>query len=222
MVERPEQADREERLHPSGELVAIFGPMFSGKTGELIDYIESEGFADKKAIIIKPSNDTRYHPSKVVTHSGKEIDAFPIDKDDPSAIFGLVDKIESEGDLHIVAIDEAQFFHEDIVDVVEKLVDSGKDVVTAGLASDFRNEPFGAMPALVARADVTFHERATCTYRYDGGKVCGNKFASKTQRLIDGKPADFSDEVVVVGGKELYEARCRHHHEVPGKPSTSA
>ncbi len=218
MVERPANLKSSERLNHSGELVAIYGPMFSGKTGELIDYIDAESYADKIAVIIKPSNDTRYHATKVITHSKKEIDAFPVDRDNPRAIFKLVRKLESKGDLHIVAIDEAQFFHEDIVSVVEKLVEDGKDVVTAGLASDFRNEPFGAMPALIARADRTFHEHATCTHRSDGGKVCGNKFASKTQRIIEGKPANYDDDIVVVGGEELYEARCRQHHEVPGKP----
>jgi thymidine kinase len=202
-----------------GELEAIFGPMYSGKTGELIDQIERESYADRKGVVFKPSNDTRYSTDgEVVTHGGKKIMGYRISTDTPVVIYQLVKEIEESGEkVDIVGIDEAQFFDKTLLDVVEALVEDGKSVIVAGLAADFRDEPFGPMSTLVIRADKTVHKTAMCTYRYEDGHVCGED-ATKTQRLINGEPAGYYDQVVVVGGKTLYEARCGEHHYVNDKP----
>jgi thymidine kinase len=107
----------------------------------------------------------------------------------------------------VVAIDEAQFFDDDVTEVVQQLADQDLRVLVAGLDTDFRGEPFGPMPALMASAEKVDKVQAICM-------VCGEA-ASRTQRLIDGRPAHYNDPVVVVGASELYEARCRRHHEVP-------
>ncbi|EPR27838.1 thymidine kinase, partial [Geobacillus sp. WSUCF1] len=110
----------------------------------------------------------------------------------------------------VVAIDEVQFFSDDIIDVVQTLADCGYRVIAAGLDQDFRGEPFGPVPALMAIAESVTKLQAVCT-------VCGSP-ASRTQRLINGAPASYDDPVILVGASEAYEPRCRHHHEVPGKP----
>lgn len=108
----------------------------------------------------------------------------------------------------VVGVDEAQFFDEEILRVVQELADQGLRVIVAGLDTDFRGEPFGMMPAIMAQAERVDKLHAICM-------VCGD-LASRTQRLIDGRPARYDDPVVVVGASELYEARCREHHQVPG------
>jgi thymidine kinase len=107
----------------------------------------------------------------------------------------------------VVAIDEAQFFDEEIVSVVQKLGDMNLRVIIAGLDTDFRGEPFGMMPVLMAQAEMVDKLHAICM-------TCGEA-ASRTQRLVNGKPAHYNDPVVIVGASELYEARCRLHHQVP-------
>ena len=107
----------------------------------------------------------------------------------------------------MVAIDEAQFFDDEIIQVVEELAGRNIRVIVAGLDTDFRHEPFGPMPVLMARAEHVDKLQAICM-------VCGEP-ASRTQRLVNGKPARYHDPVVIVGAAEMYEARCRTHHEVP-------
>jgi len=106
-----------------------------------------------------------------------------------------------------VAIDEAQFFDENIINVVDELAERGLRVIVAGLDLNFKGEPFGCMPVLMARAERVDKLQAICM-------VCGEP-ASRTQRLVNGKPARYDDPVIIVGAAELYEARCRTHHEVP-------
>jgi thymidine kinase len=109
----------------------------------------------------------------------------------------------------VVGIDEAQFFDAGIIGTAQELADKGIRVLVAGLDSDFRGEPFGPMPVLMAQAERVDKLWAICM-------VCGGA-ASRTQRLIDGKPARYNEPIIVVGASDLYEARCRQHHEVPGK-----
>jgi thymidine kinase len=106
-----------------------------------------------------------------------------------------------------VGIDEAQFFDTEVVQIAEELAASGIRVLVAGLDTDFRGEPFGPMPVLMSMAEHVDKLHAICM-------VCGDD-ASRTQRLVNGKPARFDDPVVIVGASEMYEARCREHHEVP-------
>jgi thymidine kinase len=112
-----------------------------------------------------------------------------------------------EPDTTVIGIDEAQFFDDGILEVTRQLADRGIRVLVAGLDQDFRGEPFGPMPALMSKAEQVDKLRAICM-------VCGEP-ASRTQRLVNGRPARYDDPVVIVGASEMYEARCRQHHEVP-------
>jgi thymidine kinase len=112
-------------------------------------------------------------------------------------------------DTTVIGIDEAQFLDNDIVPLVDSLADKGIRVIVAGLDLNFKGEPFGCMPVLMARAEQVDKLQAICM-------VCGEP-ASRTQRLVNGKPARFNDPVIIVGASEMYEARCRKHHDVPGE-----
>ncbi|WP_027723995.1 thymidine kinase [Tuberibacillus calidus] len=186
-----------------GSIECICGGMFSGKSEELIRRVRRAAYGKQKVQVFKPMIDNRYDVDSVVSHDGKSIEARPIEwsKD----ILNLV-----EEDTDVVAIDEIQFFDDSIVTVVKILADRGKRVIFAGLDMDFRGEPFHPVPELMAIAESVTKLNAICV-------ICGNP-ASRTQRLIDGKPAAYTDPVIMVGAAESYEARCRDCHEVPGKP----
>jgi thymidine kinase len=174
--------------------------MFCGKTDELIRRLRRAKIAKQKIQVFKPKIDNRYAEAKVTSHAGSEFDAVPIDK-------AADIRAQLNEDTTVVAIDEAQFLDAEIVAVVNYLADNGLRVIVAGLDTDFRGEPFGAMPMLTAQAEHVDKLHAICM-------VCGQD-ASRTQRLVDGKPAHYNDPIVIVGASELYEARCRAHHEVP-------
>lgn len=186
--------------HHVGSVEVITGSMFSGKSEELIRRLRRAKIANQEIKVFKPSIDIRYDEKKVTSHSGSEFAATPVG--DASSILGLV-----EDGTTVVGIDEAQFFDFGILRVVETLADAGMRVIVAGLDMDFRGEPFGAVPHLMAQAERVDKLYAICMQ-------CGEP-ASRTQRLIDGQPARFDDPIVVVGADEMYEARCRNHHEVP-------
>jgi thymidine kinase len=174
--------------------------MFCGKTDELIRRLRRATIARQRVQVFKPAFDDRYGIDKVTSHAGSEYEAQPIT--DATEIFEILND-----DITVVAIDEAQFFGEEIVNVVQQLADQGIRVIVAGLDTDFRGEPFGQMPVLMAIAEDVDKLHAICM-------VCGEA-ASRTQRIINGKPAKYNDPIVVVGASELYEARCRRHHKVP-------
>ena len=180
----------------------ICGSMFCGKTEELIRRLRRAIIARKKVQVFKPAIDNRYTVEKVHSHAGMEIDAVPID--DINEIYKYL-----KDDTDVIGIDEAQFFSPDIVTVAEDLVNRGKRLIFAGLDTDFRGEPFGSMPILMAKAERVDKLNAICM-------VCGEP-ACRTQRLVNGQPAHYDDPLVIVGTSEMYEARCRKHHEVPGK-----
>jgi thymidine kinase len=186
--------------HTSGGVEVVTGSMFSGKTDELIRRLRRARIARQQIQVFKPRVDTRFEQGKVTSHAGSEYEAVAVAKasDIPDAI---------EPDTTVVGVDEAQFFDGAILGVVQDLADQGLRVIVAGLDTDFRGEPFGSMPALMAQAERVDKLHAICM-------VCGD-LASRTQRLIDGRPARFDDPIVVVGASELYEARCRAHHDVP-------
>jgi thymidine kinase len=186
--------------HTNGLIEVITGSMFCGKTDELIRRLRRATIARQKVQVFKPAIDHRYALEKVTSHAGSEYAARPI----PRAR-AMLDQLEPT--TTVVGIDEVQFFDADIIPLVQELADRGMRVIIAGLDSDFRGEPFGPMPVLMAKADVLDKLHAICM-------VCGGT-ASRTQRLVDGKPARYHDPVVIVGASELYEARCRAHHEVP-------
>lgn len=199
-----ENQDERKHLNPSLEVIA--GPMFSGKSGELIERLKRHEIAKRSVMAFKPSIDVRYHGTgKIDSHAGASFSAIPIEPNDPRQILDLV-----KPGTQVVGIDEVQFFGPGIVDVCEELATQGKKVIVAGLPSDFRNEPFGAMPTLMAKADNVERIHAVCM-------SCGDN-ADFTQRIVNGKPADYSEPIILIGASESYEARCRQHHEVPGRP----
>ena len=187
--------------HHVGSLEVITGSMFCGKTDELIRRLRRATIARQKVQVFKPAIDNRYAVEKVTSHAGSELAAIPV----PSSN-AILEKLDS--DTTVVGIDEAQFFDGDIVPLTKRLADHGIRVIVAGLDTDFRGEPFGPMPILMAKAEIVDKLNAICM-------VCG-EHASRTQRLVNGQPARYDDPVVIVGAAELYEARCRKHHIVPG------
>jgi thymidine kinase len=180
--------------------------MFSGKTEELIRRLRRAVIAKQKVQVFKPAIDYRYGVEKVTSHNGIDFEARPV----PSAK-DIVKALEP--DTTVVAIDEVQFFDDAVVDVCDALAEDGKRVICAGLDMDFRGVPFGPMPDLMARAEEVRKLHAICV-------VCGDE-ASRTQRLIDNKPAAIDDPVVLVGASEVYEARCRQCHELAGREKTA-
>ncbi|MGB9680176.1 MAG: thymidine kinase [Thermoanaerobacteraceae bacterium] len=184
-----------------GFIEVIVGPMFSGKSEELIRRIKRAQIAKQKVQVFKPAIDDRYSLDKVVSHNGANINAISIVK--ASEILDYLDE-----DTEVIAVDEIQFFDSKIVDIVRIIADSGKRVICAGLDMDFRGEPFGPTPEIMAIAESVDKLTAICV-------MCGNP-ATRTQRLINGEPAKYNDPIIMVGAKESYEARCRKCHEVPG------
>ncbi len=185
--------------HKGGWVEVICGSMFSGKTEELIRRVRRAQIARQKVQVFKPSLDDRYTLEKVTSHNGMGLDATLI-----AEARGILDLVEP--DTAVVAIDEVQFFDWTIAEVCNTLAKEGKRVIVTGLDMDFRGEPFGPMPLLMAEAERVDKLSAICV-------VCGAP-ASRTQRLIDGQPASYDDPVIMVGASEVYEARCRHCHQV--------
>jgi thymidine kinase len=186
--------------HHQGRLEVITGPMFCGKTDELLRRLRRAIIANQKIQVFKPGFDIRYSNEKVTSHAGNEYDATPIES--ITEIHALL-----INDVTLVAIDEAQFFDEEIIPVVQDLVERGIRVIVGGLDMDFRGEPFGQMPMLLAQAEIVDKLHAICM-------ICGEE-ATRTQRLVDGNPAYYDDPIIIVGASEMYEARCRIHHQVP-------
>ncbi len=186
--------------HHSGTVEVICGSMFSGKTDELIRRLRRATIARQKVQVFKPAIDIRYSVEKVTSHAGSDYDAIPIQQ-----AADILERLDT--DTTVVAIDEAQFLDAEIVPLVQKLADRGLRVLVAGLDTDFRGEPFGCMPVLMAIGERVDKLQAICM-------VCGEP-ACRTQRLVNGKPAHYNDPVVIVGASEMYEARCRNHHQVP-------
>lgn len=186
--------------HYVGSIEVICGSMFCGKTEELIRRLRRARIAKQEVQVFKPIIDNRYNHAKITSHSGIDVDAEPVEQS--QEIINLLNENTT-----VVGIDEVQFFDSGIVDVVEQLADEGVRVIVTGLDMDFRGEPFGCMPNLIARAEWVDKLHAICM-------VCGED-ACRTQRLVDGKPAHYNEPIVVIGATEMYEARCRGHHQVP-------
>lgn len=185
--------------HTRGRIELICGSMFSGKTEELIRLLRRAVIAKQQVQVFKPAIDDRFHIKKVTSHGGREFEAKPV-----NAAAEIIRHVLPE--TTVVAIDEVQFFDPEIVAICEQLAEEGKRVICAGLDMDFRGEPFGPMPALLARAEHVWKLHAICV-------ICGEE-ASRTQRLVAGEPVAYDDPVVMVGAAEAYEARCRQCHVV--------
>jgi thymidine kinase len=186
-----------------GWIEVIAGVMFSGKSEELIRRVRRGIIARRKVQVFKSHLDSRYTGLySVSTHDGREIEATPVDT--AAEIFRLV-----KPDTELVAIDEAQFLDDELVTVASALAARGVRVILAGTDTDFRGEPFGPMGRLLAIAESVDKLQAICV-------ICGD-LATRNQRLVDGKPARYDSPTILVGGRETYEARCRHCHRVPRK-----
>jgi thymidine kinase len=177
----------------TGWIEVICGSMFSGKTEELIRRIHRAEYARQKIQVFKPEIDIRYENDCIVSHNKMKA---------ASEIITSADEILSkvEDDTQIIAIDEVQFFDDEIVEVCNTLADEGKRVIAAGLDQDFTGKPFGPMPQLLAVAEYIEKVSAICVR-------CGNP-ANRTQRMVK------ESAKVLVGADDIYEARCRNCHEV--------
>lgn len=179
----------------------ITGPMSCGKTEELLRRVRRAIIAKKKVKVIFPDIDTRTRGDYIESRSGLWLDAIKVRN-----AAQILSVIKSEDE--VVAIDELQFFDEHIVKVITKLMDAGKKVIGTGLDLDFKSEPFGYMPELMCLATSIDKLSAICM-------KCGSEYATRTQRLIDGKPVDKNSPLIMIGGDETYEARCIKCYELP-------
>ncbi|MHB8635627.1 MAG: thymidine kinase [Fimbriimonadaceae bacterium] len=195
------------RPRRSGEITVITGSMFAGKTEELIRLARRALYAKQSVQVFKPAIDDRYDERKLVTHMGVSHAAVAV-----SGVAELAAAILPDTDA--VLVEECQFFDARIVRLVQRLADEGRDVILAGLDQDFRREPFGSMPALLAIADRVVKLRAICMN-------CGAP-ASHTYRMIEGKPAHYDDPIILIGATEVYEARCRACFKLRGGPQRAA
>ncbi|NOZ05115.1 MAG: thymidine kinase [Chloroflexi bacterium] len=191
----------------AGRIELICGSMFSGKTEELIRRLKRAQIARQNVQVFKPLLDDRYDPERVVSHNGLGFAATTV-----ADVQDILDRVEP--DVDVVAIDEVQFFDWRVAAVCNQLADRGIRVIVAGLDMDFRGEPFGPMPLLLAEAEQVDKLTAICV-------VCGAP-ASRTQRLINKHPAPYGGPVILVGADEVYEARCRHCHQVADYPAEVA
>lgn len=183
-----------------GWIEVICGSMFCGKTEELLRRVRRAAIARQRIQVFKPTIDTRYSTTRVASHNGLAWESEAINSSQE-----ILARLRP--DTTVVAIDEVQFFDDDIVAVCDELAQRGLRVIVAGLDLDFRGEPFGPMPELMAKAEQVDKLHAICV-------VCGAP-ASRSQRLINGQPARYDDPIIVIGASETYEARCRDCHEVP-------
>ena len=185
----------------SGWIEVIAGVMFSGKSEELLRRVRRAAIAKRRVQVFKSHLDERYAGVfKVSSHDGRTTEAIPVD-----TAAQIAERVRA--DTEVVAIDEAQFLDERIVSLATELAARGVRVIVAGTDTDFRGEPFGAMPELMAVAEIVDKLHAICVR-------CGHP-ASRNQRLIDGRPALYSSPTIMVGGADSYEARCRACHQVP-------
>ena len=182
-----------------GRIEVICGPMFAGKTEELIRRVTRMEYAHKSFLVFKPLIDNRYSQDEVVSHSKYKKKAINI-KEAKEILPYVTDDIQA------VVVDEVQFFDESMIDVLSYLAGKGLRVICAGLDLDFKAKPFGIIPSLLAIAEDGTKLTAIC--------MCCGEEATRTQRIIDGHEAYDDDPVVLVGAKESYEARCRRCHRV--------
>ncbi|CCP88362.1 thymidine kinase [Candidatus Phytoplasma solani] len=183
-----------------GFIEVICGPMFAGKTEALIKRSQQAEKLNKNILSFKPRIDNRYSSKEeIVSHNRNTIPAILIDKSRDILAF-VTDKTD------LIIIDEAQFLDHDIVAIVDYLANRNIQVILSGLDLDFKRKPFGPMPYLLALADIVTKLTAIC--------AVSGKPATKTQRLINGKPAKKSDPIILVGSKENHEPRSRQHHEL--------
>ena len=183
----------------------VTGPMSCGKTEELLRRIKRAIIAKKKVKVISPAVDTRAQGDYIESRNGLWLDAIKVKNS--NEILNVVNDNDE-----VIAFDELQFFDENIVEVIKKLMNNGKKIIGAGLDLDFKGEPFGYMPELLCLADKVDKLTAICM-------KCGSEYGIRTQRLINGEPADKNSPLIMIGGDETYEARCLDCYELPDMKS---
>lgn len=194
-------------FHMGGHLEVITGPMFSGKSEELIRRLKRVQISGNRFLIFKPIIDSRYDVAHVVSHDMRKLEALPVGTDE-KALKEFEVMIDNPTEfINVIAFDEANFFDPYIITLVNKWVKQGRRVIAAGLDLTFRGEPFGPVPQLMALADYVDKLKAICM-------KCHVAEGTITQRIVDGKPAKFSDPTILVGASETYEVRCRKCHEI--------
>ena len=189
-----------------GTLEVICGPMFCGKSEELMRRLRRAKIAQQNVLVFKHSLDNRSTIEHISSHDGNKLEACATDNPDTIKILG------SPNNINVIGIDEVQFFHHGIISVICQLIESGKRVIIAGLDLDFRALPFGPMPLLLSIADSVTKLCAICT-------LCGSD-AHHSQRLVNGQPAQFDDPIIQVGAQESYQARCRNCFIIDKTPSS--
>ena len=182
-----------------GWVEAIVGPMFAGKTEELIRRVKRMQYAKKNYMIFKPAIDNRYSTTEIVSHNKKALEAISISH-------GSDIRRHLKKNTQAIVIDEVQFFDESLVKYIQEFASEGYRIICAGLDTDFRGEPFGVVGPILAISETVTKLTAIC-------QVCGEN-ATRTQRIIDGKPAYYDDPIILVGANDSYEARCRCCHKV--------
>ncbi|MFZ6015311.1 MAG: thymidine kinase [Patescibacteria group bacterium] len=187
-------------LNMNGSLEVICGCMSSGKSEELIRRLRRATIAKQKVIVFKPGIDVRSDETKIQSRNGVLYEAIAIND---------INDINQhlKNDIKVIAFDEVQFFQSELIEAIRDLVASGRRIIAAGLDTDFRGNSFGIIAQLLAEADKVTKLDAVCMQ-------CGGR-ATRTQRFLNGSPAPFDAPQIVVGGDEMYEARCRNCHEVP-------
>ncbi len=190
-----------EQVSKTGWIEVICGPMFAGKSEELIRRVKRLEYAKKKTLVFKPKMDNRYSENEIVSHSRLHTKSHNIEKS--SDIYNFLSNNEK---IDAVVIDEVQFLDDGIIDVCDDLANRGIRVIVAGLDMDFKGEPFKNVPELMAKAEYISKLTAICV-------KCGAP-ATMTQRIVNGEPAKRTDPTIIVGASECYEPRCRHCHEI--------
>lgn len=188
-----------------GHLEVVCGPMFSGKSEELIRRLKRVQISSKKFLLFKPVIDNRYDTAHVVSHDERRLEAITTGLDADAV--RKIENIVAESVPDVIAFDEGNFYDIALVPAVQKWIGGGRRVIVAGLDQDFRGQPFGPMPQLMALADFVDKLKAICM-------KCKSDYGTMTQRLVNGLPAKASDPTILVGGFDSYEVRCRNCHEI--------
>ena len=190
-----------EQISKNGWIEVICGPMFAGKSEELIRRVKRLEYAKKKILVFKPKIDNRYSNSEIVSHSQLRTKSINITKAED-----ILKYVDNKEKIDAIIIDEVQFLDSKIIEICDNLADQGIRIIVAGLDMDFRGEPFKNMPELLSHAEYITKLNAICV-------KCGAP-ATRTQRIVNGVPAKKDDPIVIVGASECYEPRCRHCHEI--------
>lgn len=190
-----------EKITKNGWIEVICGPMFAGKSEELIRRVKRLEYAKKNTLVFKPKIDNRYSEDEIVSHSKHHTKSINIESSDD-----VLKYVKKNKNVDAVVIDEVQFLDEGIVNVCNDLANQGIRVIVAGLDMDFKGEPFKNVPQLLAKAEFITKLTAICV-------KCGAP-ATMTQRIVNGEPAKKDDPIVIVGASECYEPRCRHCHKL--------